>query len=81
MKCLEELEQKVLHIIQKNTELQLKVSELALAKSGLEEKVQQFEASLLKEVSASQALAQEKTTVKNTIEELLSTIDSLESAH
>jgi len=80
MTCLEELEQKVLHIIQKNRELQKQVDELMLSKDELEERVCQFEASLLKETSAAQVLNQEKITIKNTIEELLSTINDLECA-
>ena len=80
MTCLEELEQKVLHIIQKNKELQKQIDELTLVKNEFEGKIRQFEASLLKETSASQVLTQEKTTIKNTIEELLSTINALEGA-
>lgn len=80
MTCLEELEQKVLHIIQKNKELQSRVDELMLSKGELEEMVRQFEASLLKETSAAQVLNQEKNTIKSTIEELLTTINALESA-
>ncbi len=80
MTCLEELEQKVLHIVQKNKDLQNLADELMLSKDELEEKVRQFEASLLKETSAAQVLSQEKTAIKNTIEELLSTINVLENA-
>jgi len=78
MTCLEELEQKVLHIIQKNRELQKQVDELMFSNEELKEKVCQFEVSLLKETSAAQVLNQEKTAIKNTIEELLSTINTLE---
>ena len=78
MTCLEELEQKVLYIIQKNKELQSQVDELMLSKSELEERARQVEVSLLKEASTAQVLTQEKTTIKNTIEELLSTINSLD---
>ncbi len=81
MKCLEELEQKVLHIMQKNKELQKQVDELSLSKEVFEETILQYEASLLKEASVSQVLAQEKTIVKNSIEELLSTIKTLEDSH
>lgn len=80
MKCLEELEQKVLHIMQKNKELQQQVDELVLAKNEFDEKARQYEASLLKESGVSQALAQEKAVVKTTIEDLLSTIETLENA-
>jgi hypothetical protein len=78
MKCLEELEQKVLRIIQKNKELQKQVDEFAFIKSEFEEKIRLYEASLLKETSVSQALTQEKATIKTTIEELLNTIQTLE---
>lgn len=81
MKCLEELEQKVLHIMQKNKELQQQVDGFSLVKAEFEEKIRQYEASLLKETSVSQTLTQEKSTIKNTIEELLSTIKTLEDAH
>lgn len=80
MKCLEELEQRVLHIMQKNKELQKQVDELVLAKNESEEKNRQYEASLLKETGVSQALAQEKAAIKTTIEDLLSTIQTLENA-
>ncbi len=80
MTCLEELGQKVLRIIQKNKELQNQIDELSLAKNELEEKIHQFEASLLKETSATHLLNQEKATIKNTIEELLNTINALEDA-
>lgn len=80
MTCLEELEQKVLHIIQKNKELQARVDSLAATNGELEEKVRQFEASLLKEAGVAQVLNQEKAAIKNTIEALLSTINTLESA-
>ncbi len=81
MKCLEELESRVLHIMQKNKELQEQVNGFALVKAGFEEKIQQYEASLLKEASAAQVLSQEKSTIKNTIEELLGTIKTLEDSH
>ena len=80
MTCLEELEQWVLCIVQKNRELQKQVDELMASKDELEERSRQFEASLLKEASAAQVLSQEKTAIKNTIEELLSTINTLDCA-
>lgn len=80
MTCLGELEQKVLCIVQKNKELQKQIDELLFANEQLEETVRQFEASLLKETSAAQVLSQEKAAIKNTIEELLSTINTLDGA-
>jgi hypothetical protein len=78
MKCLEELEQTVLRIAQKNKELQRQVDEFAFIKSEFESKIHQYEASLLKEANVSHALIQEKCAIKNTIEELLSAIKTLE---
>ena len=78
MKCLEELEQTVLRIAQKNKELQRQIDEFASSKREFESKIHQYEASLLKETSVSHALIQEKGAIKNTIEELLSAIKTLE---
>lgn len=78
MKCLEELEQKVLQVIQKNKELQNKVTTLTQDNETLTSQVRQFEASLLKESSSSKSLTEEKALMKTSIEELLKTINALE---
>lgn len=78
MKCLEELEQKVLQVIQKNKELQNKVATLTQDNEVLASQVRQFEASLLKESSSSKSLTEEKALMKTSIEELLKTINTLE---
>jgi molecular chaperone GrpE (heat shock protein) len=80
MKYLEELEQKVLQIVQKNKELSGKIDELTKENERLAEQCRQYETSLMKEFGTTQALASEKTAIKNTIEELLKTIDALENA-
>lgn len=81
MKYLEELEQKVLHIIQKNKELQKRVDELTQENEHFLEQSRQYETSLMKEFGTTQALANEKATLKSTVEELLKTIDALEQVH
>ena len=80
MKYLEELEQKVLHIIQKNKMLQVRVDELTQENERLLEAARQYEASLMKEFGTTQVLANEKAALKTTVEELLKTIDALDSA-
>lgn len=80
MKYLEELEQKVLQIIAKNKDLTLQFEALKKENDHLKEQNQQFEASLMKECSLSQTLASEKALIKDTIKELLSSINSLESS-
>jgi hypothetical protein len=81
MKYLEELEQKVLRLIQRNQELQAKVDTTAKEVALLKEQIRQYEASLMNQTSASQALAQEKAAIVNSIEELLSSINALENTH
>lgn len=78
MKCLEELEQRVLQVIQKNKDLQKQVDELLLTTAELQERVRQYEVSLLQETNAASILSQEKASIMNTIEELLSTIKVME---
>lgn len=79
MRYLEELEQKVLRLIEKNQELkkQLAVStdEIRL----MQDQARQFEASLLKEVTASNVLAQEKAAIIKGIEELIASLNALEN--
>lgn len=78
MKCLEELEQRVLQVIQKNKDLQKQVDELLLTTAELQERVRQYEVSLLQETNTASILSQEKASIMNTIEELLSTIKVME---
>ena len=80
MKCLEELENKVLRLIQKNTELSLKIGELVKSNETLMLQVHQFEDSLMKEQSTVKSFESEKVAIKNVVEGLLNTINSLENA-
>ncbi|MFH1831607.1 MAG: hypothetical protein ABH827_02275 [bacterium] len=84
MKQLEELEQKILRIIQKNNELAKTVEEVSRENSILREEKMHLETSLLKETSSLQSLAKsledEKTAMKNSIRKLLTSIETLENA-
>ncbi len=80
MKCLEELEHKVLRLIQKNAELQNRIDELAHENESLSLQVRQFEESLIREQKASTTLESEKLAIKNVVEGLLNTINTLESS-
>ena len=80
MTYLQELERKVLLIIRKNKELQTTISMLMKENENLNEKNQQMEASLLRESIMVEALEGEKDTMKNSIEAILSTLNSLENA-
>ena len=78
MKYLEELEHKVLRLIQQNRAFQEQLQALEQQCKGLREQNCQLEASLMKEVTTNKELTQEKSAIITTIEQLLSTIDSLE---
>jgi len=80
MKCLEELEEKVLHVVHKNKELSAQLGAFVKENNMLREQKQHAETALLKEVSTSSALAQDKAQIKTTIEELLSSIALLENS-
>lgn len=80
MKCVEELENKVLHVIQKNAELKVKVEELVCENEDLKKQVSKFEESLLQKQNATSALESEKIAVQNIVEGLLNTINRLESS-
>jgi hypothetical protein len=80
MKCLEELEEKVLHVVHKNKELSAQLGAFVKENNMLREQKQHAETALLKEVSTSNALAQDKVQIKTTIEELLSSIALLENS-
>ncbi len=79
MRYLEELEQKVLRLIEKVQELQKKLSTVTAENETLRQQIKQYEASLLKEAHVSQSLEQEKTAIVNSIEELLQSINALEN--
>ena len=81
MKYLEELEQKVLRLIQKHQELQARFDVMAKENELLRQQVGQFETTLLKESSTTQALAQEKAAIVQSIETLLNSINALEQTH
>jgi hypothetical protein len=81
MKYLEELEQKVLRLIQKHQELQVRFDEVAKENELLRQQVTQFETTLLKESTTTQTLAQEKAAIVQSIEALLSSINALEQTH
>ncbi len=78
MKQLEELEKKVLQVIQKNKELQEENDLLKLEKEELKERNCQLESTLMNENKSSETLTQEKKKIKSSIEELLDSISSLE---
>ncbi|MBY0353486.1 hypothetical protein K2W90_03915 [Candidatus Babeliales bacterium] len=78
MTYLEELEKKVMQIINKNRDMAHRVSALEAENIALREKTQQMETSLLRESCAAEELRNEKATMKNSIELLLSSIKTLE---
>ena len=78
MKYLEELEHKVLQLIQDNKELYVRCQKFAQEHKLMQEQLCQLEASLMKEVTTNKELVQEKAAIVTTIEELLSSIESLE---
>ena len=81
MKYLEELEQKVLRLIQKHQEMQTRFNAMAKENELLREQLRQFESTLLKETTTAQTLTQEKQAIVHSIEELLNSINALENAH
>jgi len=79
MESLNELEKRVLDIVQKNRELQQEAIELKAERDSMLEKCEKLEASLMDRTENKNALETEKASVKETIEELLSTISSIET--
>ncbi len=79
MRYLEELEQKVLRLIEKNQELKKQLAVSADEIRLMQDQARQFEASLLKEVTASNVLAQEKAAIIKGIEELIASLNALEN--
>jgi len=80
MRNLEELEAKVLHLIQKNQDLRMQLDTVRKEFENMREQNKQFETSLLKETNTTQALAQEKAAILSGIEELLNSINALENS-
>ncbi len=78
---LDELEKRVLQIVQKNNDLQQRVVSLEQEISLLKEKGSQLEVSLLRESEKYQVLLSEKDLMKSSVEQLLSSIKALEEAH
>ena len=79
MRYLEELEEKVLRLIQRNRELQTRLDALTKETELLKNQTKQAEASLSKEAHEIQILAQEKAALLSGIEELVNSINALES--
>lgn len=78
MKQLEELEVKVLQIIQKNKDLQNKNSELKKENEKLLSRAVQLEQALITKDKSSEGLEHEKDLIKDSIKNLLDSISSLE---
>ena len=79
MRYLEELEEKVLRLIQRNRELQTRLDAITKENEHLKNQTKQAEASLSKEAHEIQVLAQEKAALLSGIEELVNSINALES--
>ena len=78
MKQLENLQKKVLQVIRKNKELADETELLKMENEQLKEKCQQLESSLISASHGSQELAKEKSCIKDSIEELIESIGSLD---
>jgi predicted nuclease with TOPRIM domain len=78
MEQLNELEKRVLDVVQKSKELIKENSKIKSEKIRLQEQCKQLEASLMKASKGTKTLEKEKASIRTTIEELLSTINSLE---
>ncbi len=78
MKQLEELESKILQIVQKNLDLQNENSKLKKENELLLTKCVRMEESLLSKDKVSGDLQGEKTVIMDSIKDLLDTISSLE---
>ena len=81
MKYLEELEEKVLHVVHLNKELKAQVGSLLQENEQLRTQNVQLESVLMKEANAVHELTRDKEQIKNTIEELLNNISVLETAN
>ncbi len=80
MTFLDELEKKVFQVIQKNQDLQLKLTGLDEELRAAKEKSDQLEIALLREGERFQMLCNEKDLMRSSVEQLLSSIKVLEEA-
>ncbi|MBD3231159.1 hypothetical protein GF322_00700 [Candidatus Dependentiae bacterium] len=80
MKQLEELQAKILNIVNKNKELSEENSLLKLENEKLQERVSAMEETMLNKDVNSETLQNEKTAIKNSIEDLLNNLSSLEES-
>ena len=81
MTFIDELEKRVLQIVQKSNDLRQRVVSLEQEISLLKEKGNQLEVSLLRESERYQVLLSEKDLMKSSVEQLLGSIKALEEAH
>lgn len=79
MRYLEELEEKVLRLIQRHKELQARFDALIKENEHLKNQAKQTETNLNKDAHELQLLAQEKATLLSGIEELVKSISALEN--
>jgi hypothetical protein len=79
MKQLEALEMKIAQVIQNSKDLQQENTELKKLSIQLQEQNEQLQEALMKQSSTSDSLTEEKNALRNSIEELLSSIELLES--
>ncbi len=80
MECLEELERKILNVLDRNKDLCARVEALKNEVAFLKEQNSQLELAVVKESTLNQSLSDEKNSIKGTIESLLESIHSLEAA-
>ena len=80
MTFLDELEKKVLHVIQKNHELQAKMLVIEQELKAAQERAEQLELAVLRETERYQVLCNEKDLMRSSVEQLLSSIKVLEEA-
>jgi cell division septum initiation protein DivIVA len=80
MTFLDELEKKVLQVIQKNHELQAKLLVMEQDLGAAKEKAEQLELAVLRETERYQVLCNEKDLMRSSVEQLLSSIKVLEEA-
>lgn len=76
----DELEKRVIYIVNKNKALQEKIEELSFENELLKQKAEKFELMLLEDSEAMKSLEEEKTVIKNSIELMLHNINSIEGA-
>lgn len=75
----EELEQKVLQLVKKNADLRVTHEKLNFEYELLKEKVEHLEMLLLKDSEVKMMLEEEKKAMKNSIDLMLTSINSIES--